>query len=186
MPFYFVQLPNFATGLHNGGISTLREEQAAALALPHTGMAVTIDVGDGLHPKNKLPVGLRLARIARALDYGKKDLAYIGPTYKSMSIANNTVTVTFDHAEGGLVASGAVGGFMVAGDDKVFKAVAGRVDGSTVVLQDPKIAKPVAVRYGYVDYPQPPCNLYDQTGLPAVPFRTDQWEFTVDPLPPGK
>ena len=112
-----------------------------------------------MHPNNKLPVGLRLARIARALDYGKKDLAYIGPTFKSMAVSGNTVTVTFDHADGGLVASGPVGGFMVAGDDKVFEPVAatwwqpGRPAGST-------IATPVAVRYGYADDPRPPCNLY--------------------------
>ena len=184
-PFLFVQLANFRAVNPEPGESDwaeLREAQLKALALPKTGMAVIIDIGDAndIHPKNKQDVGKRLARWALAKTYGK-DLVYSGPIYKSRTVEGDKIILRFDHVGGGLVAvpDGPLKGFAIAGSDRKFVWADATIDGNTVVVSSEKISEPVAVRYGWAD--NPVCNLYNKEGLPASPFRTDNWPgVTVD------
>jgi sialate O-acetylesterase len=177
-PFYIVQLAAFqATNAvpRNHPWAELREAQAlTAKNVPHSGLAVTIDIGDAksVHPTNKKTVGERLALIALAKDYGRK-VEYSGPVYRSMKISGDEVRLKFDHAKGGLVAKGgSLTGFAVAGADGKFVWADAKIDGENVVLSAPEVPQPVAVRYAWDA--NPICNLYNQAGLPAVPFRTDQ------------
>jgi len=191
-PFYFVQLPNFgplAKGPGDSEWAELREAQAVALALPNTGMAVTIDIGEteNLHPRNKQDVGLRLALWALAKTYGQK-LAYSGPLYKTMKVEGNRIRLTFDKIGGGLEAKGGspkdsgslgndkktVWGFTIAGADKKFLYAEAVLDGNTVLVSSSQVPNPVAVRYAWADNPEG-CNLSNKEGLPASPFRTDTW-----------
>lgn len=170
-PFYFVQL---AALKNNSNNPTVREEQAAALALPGTGMAVTIDIGDpdNVHPKNKQDVGARLVRIALARVYGRP-LEYSGPVYASMQVEGQAIRVSFTHLGGGLVARGGpLKTFVIAGADRKFVPADARIEGDTVVVSSPEVPTPVAVRYAWENYPEG-CNLYNTAGLPAAPFRTD-------------
>jgi sialate O-acetylesterase len=198
-PFYFCQLANFTVKVAVAGDSPwseLREAQAMTLKLPNTGMAVLIDIGesDDIHPRNKLDVGLRLARIALARDY-KQDVVYSGPVYDSITIAEGKAILRFNNADGGLVAKplpetyvvmssdsataplvcnspeSEIEGFAICGEDKVWKWADAKIDGNTVVVWSNDVSKPVAVRYAWSD--NPTCNLYNGAGLPASPFRTD-------------
>ncbi len=177
-PFLFVQLANFRARKPEPGESDwaeLREAQTMALKLPNTGMAVIIDIGEAndIHPKNKQDVGRRLARIALAKVYGKK-LVCSGPMYRGMKIEGSRIRLFFDHVDGGLVAKGGeLRGFAVAGPDRVFRWAQAKIEGSTVVVWSPEVPHPVAVRYAWADNPD--CNLYNRAGLPASPFRTDDW-----------
>ena len=178
-PFLFVQLANFQPVKEEPGDSAwaeLREAQLMALALPSTGMAVAIDIGDGadIHPKNKQDVGKRLAVWALAKTYGVKT-PYSGPIYKAMEKKDNKIILRFDHADGGLMTKdgGPLKGFAVAAKDQKFVWADARVEGNTVVVSSDKVAEPVAVRYAWAD--NPVCNLYNKAGLPASPFRTDTW-----------
>jgi sialate O-acetylesterase len=170
-PFFFVQLAALKA---NSNTPAVREEQAMALALPGTGMAVTIDIGDpgNVHPKNKQEVGARLARIALARTYGRS-LEYSGPVFASMQVEGQTIRVRFAHLGGGLVARGGpLKTFVIAGADRKFVSADARIEGDTVVVASPEIATPVAVRYAWENDPEG-CNLYNAAGLPAAPFRTD-------------
>ena len=173
-PFLFVQLANFNT---ENDWPLLREAQLQTLSLPNTGMAVTIDVGDAedIHPKNKQDVGERLGLAARALAYGEK-LVYSGPVYKEMRIEGKQVRLRFDHTCGGPVSKGnqPLEGLMVSGDDRIFVAAEADIDGDEVVVWNEQVARPVAVRYAWANNPD--CSLYNAEGLPASPFRTDDWE----------
>ena len=180
-PFYWVQLANFmaeAPVPRESSWAELREAQTMTLALPQTGQAVIIDVGDpaDIHPGNKQDVGRRLALNALAKDYGHTDIVWSGPTYMSYSVDGNRVTVTFDTCGSGLVVLnkyGYIEGFAVAGADRVFHlGKAWLEDGKVVVCSD-MVAEPVAVRYAWSDNPQ--ANLFNKEGLPAAPFRTDDW-----------
>ena len=145
------------------------------LALPQTGMAVIIDIGEAkdIHPKNKQDVGKRLALWALAKTYGR-DVVYSGPLYKAMEKKGRSIALHFEHADGGLVArDGELKGFAIAGDDRRFVWADARIEGRTVVVSSEKVARPVAVRYAWAD--NPVCNLYNEAGLPACPFRTDAW-----------
>ena len=185
-PFFFVQLPNFGqrAGLPSDAKwAVLRESQAKALAMPNTGMAVTIDVGDArnIHPGDKKSVGQRLALCALATVYGK-DVVYQGPTHDKVKIDGAKVTVHFKHLGGGLVVRGeALKGFAVAGKDEKWAWADASVDGDTVVLTSEAVAKPVAVRYAWGKNPE--CGLYGKAGLPAPPFRTDDWPVVTQPKP---
>jgi len=178
-PFLFVQLPNYKARNPNPAESSwaeLREAQVQALALPKTGMAVAIDIGEekDIHPKNKQDVGKRLALVAQHIAYGK-DLVYSGPTYDSMTMEGNAIRIKFKHVGGGLEAKGGeLKGFAIAGEDKKFAWAAAKIDGESVVVSSDKVARPVAVRYAWAD--NPGCNLYNKEGLPASPFRTDDWD----------
>lgn len=181
--FYFVQLANFTERKSDPGPSDwaeLREAQTMTLSLKNTGMAVIIDIGDAadIHPKNKQDVGKRLALNALAKDYGRK-IPYSGPMYKSMKISGNKVTLTFDHTDGGLVAKGgALKGFAIAGEDQNFVWAEATIKGNKVIVSSDKVAKPVAVRYAWANNPE--CNLYNGAGLPASPFRTDDWKGVTE------
>ncbi len=177
-PFLFVQLANW--GIYNPTVNwpELREAQLMTLSLPKTGMAVTIDIGDGsdIHPKNKQEVGYRLALAAQAIAYGR-DVVYSGPIYDSMAVEGNKTRLRFKYVYGGLVAknsASALTGFEIAGDDHKFVAAHAKIDGDTVVVRSESVPHPVAVRYAWGMNPW--CNLYNRAGLPASPFRTDKWE----------
>jgi len=183
LAFHFVQLANCGKRFPDpagSGWAELREAQALALQLPHTGMATAIDVGEeDIHPKNKRDVGQRLARTALRHVYGRQEIAAAGPTYRRMTIAGDAVRIEFDDAVGGLVARGdKVCGFAVAGEDKVFHWADARLAGDAVLVSSPHVSKPVAVRYGWADNPE--VNLYNGAGLPAFPFRTDTWALITE------
>ena len=177
-PFLFVQLANFKPRKAEPGDSDwaeLREAQTMTLALPNTGMAVIIDIGDAgnIHPKNKQDVGKRLAAWALGTTYGQKG-SISGPLYESMSVEGNKVRLKFKHADGGLICKGdKLTGFAVAGEDKKFLWADAKIDGDCVVVSSEKVAAPKAVRYAWADNPDG--NLYNQANLPASPFRTDDW-----------
>ena len=155
----------------------LREAQTlTANAVPNSGQAITIDIGEAndIHPKNKQDVGRRLALVALARTY-QKDVPHNGPTFDSMKVEGDAARLTFKHAHGGLVAKGGeLKGFAVAGEDKKWHWADARIDGDSVVVRSDKVQKPVAVRYAWAN--NPVCNVYNQAGLPAVPFRTDDWK----------
>jgi sialate O-acetylesterase len=184
-PFLFVQLANFRAVNPQPSESDwaeLREAQLMTLALPNSGMAVIIDIGDAndIHPKNKQDVGKRLALWALAKSYGK-ELVYSGPIYKSMKIEGEKIILRFDHVGGGLVAGPdePLKGFAIAGADRKFVWAEAKIDGDSVVVSSDEVSTPVAVRYAWAD--NPVCNLYNEEGLPASPFRTDDWPgITVD------
>jgi sialate O-acetylesterase len=176
-PFYFVQLANWRPRKEQPSESDwaeLREAQTMTLREPQTGMAVAIDIGgEDLHPRNKLDVGRRLAAWALANTYGEK-VVPSGPLFDRFSIEGDKVRIKFKHGTGLKTNdSGPVKGFAIAGADRKFVWAEARIEGQTVVVWSPSISKPVAVRYGWAD--NPAVNLYNKAGLPASPFRTDDW-----------
>jgi sialate O-acetylesterase len=175
-PFLWVQLPNWKTGDPTGlEWAGLREAQAKALSLTNTGMAVAIDIGEpgNIHPRNKQDVGRRLALIAGHVVYSLPG-AWCGPQFKSAGQAGPALRLKFDHAGGGLVVHGkALTGFTVAGVDRRFVPASAQIDGATVVVSAPDVPAPVAVRYAWTDAPD--ASLFDSAGLPAAPFRSDDW-----------
>jgi sialate O-acetylesterase len=160
----------------------LREAQImAAQTLPKVGIAVITDVGDkdDIHPTRKQPVGERLALAAREIAYGEK-LVYSGPTYKSMKISGNKIILTFNNVGRGLEArDGELKGFSIAGADQKFVLAKAAVQGNKVVVSNLQVSQPVAVRYGWADYPV--VNLWNKDGLPASPFRTDNFPMVTRP-----
>ena len=179
-PFAWVQLPNYIKV--KGGIGTetewafMRESMLRCLStVPNSGMAVTIDIGDPsqIHPKNKVPVGQRLALWARANVYGEK-IPFSSPLPAGQKVTGNEITLSFTHTDGGLMARGGdLKGFVVAGTDRKWFPAKARIAGNQVVVSSPEVKSPVAVRYAWADNPD--CNLYNGAGLPASPFRTDTW-----------
>jgi sialate O-acetylesterase len=160
----------------------LREAQVLATkTLPNVGMAVITDVGDkdDIHPPKKEPVGHRLALAARAIAHGQ-NLIYSGPRFRSLAIEGDEAIVSFDHAAGGLEAKGSeLQGFAIAGDDRHFVWAQAEIRGDKVVVSSPEVPRPVAVRYGWADFPV--VNLFNKAGLPASPFRTDSFPMTTGP-----
>ena len=178
-PFLIVQLPNFGAPQEQPGgedlWAELREAQLMALRLPNTGLAVTIDLGEAknLHPHDKAGVGERLALWALGTMY-HKDIVYSGPLYDSMQVEGNQIKIHFKHIGGGLEAHGpSLRGFAIAGSDRVFHWADATIEGDTILVSSPEVPAPVAVRYAWAGNPQ--CNLYNKAGLPASPFRTDDW-----------
>ncbi|HWA87120.1 MAG TPA: sialate O-acetylesterase [Opitutus sp.] len=172
LPFFWVQLANFADK-HDW--SWLREAQTQALALPNTGQAVAIDIGEpgDIHPRNKQEVARRLLLIANAKLYGGHE-EYSGPMLAASTREDGAIRVRFTHADGGLtVRGGAVTSLEIAGEDRVFHAAAGRIEGGELVVSAADVPSPVAVRYAWSSAPA--ANLYNAAGLPASPFRTDTW-----------
>jgi sialate O-acetylesterase len=179
-PFYFVQLAPYdytAHGLEPAELPEMWEAQALCLQLPNTGMAVTVDIGNtrDIHPRNKQDVGRRLALWAMAKDYGRKDLVYSGPLYKSKSAEGGRIRIFFDHAGTGLVSRDErpLTWFAIAGADRKFVDANARIEGDTVVVWSESVAEPVAVRFAWNQVAEP--NLGNKEGLPAAPFRTDGW-----------
>lgn len=172
-PFLIVQLAALGSPSNNPKV---REAQATVLKLSNTGMAVTIDIGDpkNVHPKNKQDVGDRLARIALSQTYGQP-IEGSGPVLTGFKVEGATIRLTFSHATGGLVAKGgALKCLEIAGSSKTFVPAEGKIDGDTLVVSNSSVTAPVAVRYAWINYPDG-CNLYNTAGLPAAPFRTDDW-----------
>jgi sialate O-acetylesterase len=172
-PFAWVQLPNF--GGNRPGWPVVREAMAKSLAVPNTGMAVTTDIGDSkdIHPKNKQDVGKRLALWALAKVYGQ-DIPYSGPMLKSAAASGDGMVVTFDHADGLKAGGDKLLGFELAGADKKWHPAEAKIEGATVVVSSPEVKEPAAVRYNW--HEEPTGNLTNATGLPAGPFRTQEWE----------
>lgn len=183
-PFLFAQLAPFGTrpGRPDSTWPELREAQLlTTINTPKTAMAVITDYGNcaDIHPKDKLPVGERLSLAAKAIAYGQK-VSYTGPLYRSMKVNGIEAVLSFDKAGGGLAAKGgALRGFQVAGSDRQFVDAVARIEGKTVVVSSPQVARPVAVRYGWSDCPD--VNLFDKAGLPASPFRTDDFPMVTKP-----
>ncbi len=178
-PFLLVQLAPFQKirpEPYDCWWGELREAQLLSTwMLPKVGMAVITDVGDenDIHPKWKAPVGARLALAARAIQYGEK-IVYSGPEYESVTIDEGKAVLSFKHVGRGLVArDGALKGFEIAGKDRKFYNAKASIKGDKVIVRCPKVPEPVAVRYGWAQYPV--VNLWNKDGLPATPFRTDNF-----------
>jgi len=178
-PFLIVQLANFRASNPAPGENDwaeLREAQLmTAESLPKTGLAVTIDIGaaNTIHPKDKQDVGMRLALAAENIAYHEK-VDDSGPIYRSMKREGNRIRLSFRDVDGGLVAHGdKLQGFAIAGPDRHFVWADAVIDGDTIVVSSPQVPDPAAVRYAWAI--NPVCNLYNKAGLPASPFRTDQW-----------
>jgi sialate O-acetylesterase len=178
-PFLIVQLPNQGSSpeLGDSPWAELREAQLMTLkTVPNTGLAVTIDVGEmkNLHPPRKKEIGERLALWAFGTTYGQK-LVYSGPIYEGMQIDVSRIRVRFSHVGSGLEGKDekVLKGFAIAGADRKFHWADAQIDGDTIVVSSADVTRPVAVRYAWADSPE--CNLYNKEGLPASPFRTDDW-----------
>jgi sialate O-acetylesterase len=179
-PFYIVSLPAFshrsATPVDGDEWAETRESQALTAASVHNScLAVTIDTGDpdNLHPKDKEPVGDRLALCALAGHYGKH-VAYSGPTLKRVDRLRGAIRLHFAHTDGGLVVKGTkLEEFSIAGDDLKWHWADARIEGNTVVVSSPSVPNPKEVRYAWQS--NPAATLFNGAGLPAGPFRTDQW-----------
>ncbi|MCX6344571.1 MAG: hypothetical protein NT018_05790 [Armatimonadetes bacterium] len=196
--FYYTQIANFRgpcldpagdDGVH---WATVRQSQLRTLSVKNTGMAVAIDLADpgnpgDIHPKDKQDVGDRLALWALAKDYGQKKLVYSGPLYKSMKVEGSKIRISFDCIGSGLMVGEKEGikptvelknaklqTFAIAGEDKIWYWADAVIDGKTVLVSSPNVEKPAAVRYAYSMNPVGN-KLYNKEGLPASPFRTDNW-----------
>jgi sialate O-acetylesterase len=210
LAFYFVQLAPFTAVSKTPGESSwaeLREAQLLTLKLKNTGMAVITDFGNeyDIHPAPKRPVGDRLALAARAQTYGEK-IEYSGPQYRALKVEGNKAILSFGHANGlvakdlvptmerknkdgsiaaawrvkeGAASTAKLVGFTVCGKDRKFYPAQAVIAGDTVVVSCEQVAEPVAVRYGWANHPV--CNLYNGAGLPASPFRTDDFQGITQP-----
>ena len=179
LPFLYVQLANYKEKKDNpveDDWAELREAQLQTLSNPNTGMASAIDIGDAndIHPKNKLEVGKRLFLAARKIAY-QEDLVYSGPTYDSMKVEGSKIRIYFSSTGSGLIAKNNTDlkGFSIAGADKKFFWANAVIKGNEVEISCDKVVNPLAVRYSWESNPDG--NLYNKEGLPASPFRTDQW-----------
>lgn len=178
-PFYFVQLANYMNVKDipsESAWAELREAQLQTLHLDNTGMAVIIDIGEAgdIHPKNKQEVGRRLALLARNKTYGE-EIVSSGPLYESYIIEDGKIRIRFKYSDSPLKISRGttLKGFSIAGPDKKFHWAKAEIDGNEVVVSAPEVVFPMAVRYAWADNPE--CNLINEAGLPASPFRTDDW-----------
>jgi hypothetical protein len=182
LPFFFVQIAPFNYRNDAGETALVREAQLRTLAVPATGMVVTLDIGDrqDIHPRNKGEVGRRLALWALAKAYGEDDLVCSGPNYRSMQVEGTQVRLRFDHAGSGLeLRDNRRGRFLVAGADRRFVVADCRIDGDELVVSSTHVPNPVAVRYGWDAAPE--ASLFNREGLPASPFRTDDWSGPLEP-----
>ncbi len=182
-PFYYVQIAPFAYEENIDAAAYLREAQFKALSVPNTGMAVTMDIGNpgNIHPANKQDVGLRLALLALSGTYGFENIICKGPEYRSMTVEGSSVRLFFENVQGGLFKKGEdLTCFKIAGKDNVFYQADAKIDGHCVVVTSQNVSEPVSVRYAFSDTDS--VNLFNQAGLPAVPFRTDTIPFFNRPV----
>ncbi|MCB1227017.1 MAG: hypothetical protein KDK99_14465 [Verrucomicrobiales bacterium] len=173
-PFAWAQLPNY--NAPDRDWPTMREAFLKTLSLPRTGMGINIDIGDSsnIHPKNKQEVGRRLALWALGSIYGKEVPSTSGPLPAGHTVQGSEIIVKFDHADGGLQAKdGPLTGFVIADSSQKWHPATARIEGDSVILSSPKVGHPAAVRYAWENDPK--CNLTNGAGLPATPFRTDEW-----------
>ena len=190
MPFIYVQLPNYQAAVANpveNNWALLRESQLKTLAIPNTGMATTIDVGDpnNIHPVFKKPVGIRLALAAQKVAYNNQQVVYSGPIYESMKIVGNTIELTFNTLGSPMkfkstgTPIGTPSNFAIAGTNKVFSWAQARIEGNKVIVWNDAMPNPVAVRYAWGQNPAGQklfnTNVTPASELPASPFRTDSW-----------
>jgi sialate O-acetylesterase len=173
-PFLWVQLANFGKAANAEGWSLVQEAQLKSLELRQTAMTVAIDVGNptDIHPTDKQTVGYRLALGALHLVHGSQ-APYSGPKFRQVTREGAALRIWLDSIGGGLRAKGALDGFVVAGSDRKFHKAEAKIDGDTIVVKSEAVAAPVAARYGWAA--DPPATLYNAAGLPASPFRSDQW-----------
>jgi len=184
LPYYFVQIAPFKYGDKDPTmLAEFWEAQTKALEIPHTGQVVIHDIGNisNIHPKNKQEVGRRLALHALAKDYGRNDIVYSGPVYKSLEVEPGQLRVHFDHLGGGLIArdSKPLTHFEVIGEGTGWETATATIDGPSIVLASTNVPAPTAVRFAWHKLAEP--NLANAEGLPACPFRAGEVP-TVDPL----
>jgi sialate O-acetylesterase len=185
-PFYWVQLANLMEldkTPKESNWAELREAQSMTLSVPKTGQAVIYDIGDAedVHPKNKKDVGKRLSLIALHKDYGKNDIVFSGPTFHAIEVKGNKIIISFDNIGTGLQSSdkyGYVKGFAIAGKDRMFKWAKAYIENGQVIVYNENIAQPVAVRYAWGNNTD--AGLFNKEGLPAIPFRTDNWKLITE------
>jgi sialate O-acetylesterase len=159
----------------------LREAQQMTLNLKNTGMAVTIDIGESedIHPTNKQDVARRLALAARAVAY-RREVLHSGPAYRQMTIEGSGARLWFDSLGGGLIANGGeLQDFVIAGSDRQFHPADARIESDTIVVSSASVITPLAVRYAWDADPK--ATLFNRNGLPASPFRTDDWRSAQMP-----
>jgi len=184
-PFQFTQLPSWeppqakpVEGVEATWSVNREAMRLVSKEIPNTGMAVSIDCGDpvALHPKNKKPIGIRHAYIALEQTYGKKIVGN-GPGYKTQKVDGNKIILEFDSVGSGMMAAkpGALDSFAIAGADKIWHWADATIQDNTVVVSSSEVSKPVAVRYAWAMNPSQRNLLYNKEGLPASPFRTDDW-----------
>lgn len=179
-PFYYVQIAPFNYDSEAPIAAELREAQLLSLSVPNTGMAVTMDIGDvdDVHPRDKKEVGRRLSLWALAKTYKQKNIIYSGPLYKNMAIEENRIRVYFDYADNGLsVKGGELTHFTIAGSDSVLLPATAKIEGNSVVVWSETVNNPIAVRYCWSNTAE--LNLYNSAGLPASPFRTDNFQIST-------
>jgi len=178
-PFYFVQIAPFKYEKPYQG-ALIREAQLQTFkTVANTGVVVITDItGDtnNIHPKDKQDVGIRLANWALARHYGFKDVVYSGPIYRSMTIQGDKITLSFDFSQNGLKQKGSsLNSFLIAGSDRHFQKAQAKIVGNSIEVYSPMVSHPVAVRFGFSNTAIP--NLFNKSGLPASPFRTDKWSI---------
>jgi sialate O-acetylesterase len=182
LPFYFTQIAPYTKNADKNPIilPLFWDAQQNSLKLKGTGMALTVDVGDtaDVHPRNKKPVGERLAKIALNKTYGFKDILYRGPVYKDFTVDGHTVKINYIRQTTGTGLATNDGMppryFMIAGKDHVFHEAKAEIVGDQVWVHSDEVAQPVAVRYSFNNAVV--TNLENKEGLPAMPFRTDNWD----------
>jgi len=184
--FYYVQLAPFTYYSDRDKprsdsperLPEMWETQAMALKVPKTGMVVITDLVDNLkdiHPRNKQDVGDRLARLALAKDYGRKEVVWSGPVYRKVKFEKGRAIVSFDHTEGGLASKDGrpLSWFTIAGADRKFAAADAVIEGDAVVVSSPEVEEPRSIRFAWHEKATP--NLINGAGLPARPFRSDRY-----------
>ncbi len=176
-PFYYVQIAPFQYQPDSRRSQAVREAQLMTLdTVDNVGMATITDIGEqrDIHPVYKHDVGDRLARWALAKTYKQKDIVYSGPLYKDMTVEGSKIRVSFDYADGGLVAADSgLTDFEIAGADNKFVPAKAVIDGKTLVISSESVKEPVAARYGWSNWFM--ASLFNKEGLPASSFRTDDW-----------
>lgn len=179
-PFYFVQIAPYNYADSKGLISAyLREaQQKASLKIPNSGMISTVDIGEEkvIHPAEKLTVAKRLSYWALSETYNKKGIAFQNPLFKMAEAKDSMMVISFDNLENGLTAFGKeISNFEIAGKDKIFYPAKAIIVKKQIQATCPEVKKPMAVRYGFCNYPQGKGFLYNTAGIPVPPFRSDDW-----------
>ena len=183
LPFYLVEQPPYNFGKNDpaaNNLAVFREVQTVLLKMKNTGMAGTMDSKefDNIHPRDKKPIGIRLAKVALNKTYKLKHTQYRGPVFKKFKVHKNKMKIFFDRESIGNGLKTNDGSlpkhFYVAGDDKVFYEGIAKIIGNQIWVYSPEVSQPVAVRYAFTNYPV--TNFENREGLPAWPFRTDKWD----------
>ena len=183
-PFIQVQLANYSPGIdpefvRDSRWAVLRESQRLVCEnLPQVSMCTAVDIGEltDIHPQDKKTVGFRMAANALHHVYGDESIVPFGPLYQSYAVEGNSIRITFRYTEGMKIREDLPQSFYVAGKDRVFHpATAVKVEGNSILVSSEKVSNPYAVRYGWSDAAI--STVYNAAGLPASPFRTDDWNL---------